>query len=187
MRADAVANRERVLAAAEQVFAEQGLDASTEEIARRAGVGIGTVFRHFPTKRELVESTLLAHFEMFIEHARAAEAAPDPTVAVFQLTEQLVGSIANKLAMASYLFGGNGLSGPAQQASAELHAIIERLLRRAQDAGGVRADIGTDELYFLLRGLAQPRRSADPGQDAARERALRVILDGLRADRATVP
>lgn len=181
MRADAVANRGRVLAAAQQVFAEQGLDASTEEVARRAGVGIGTVFRHFPTKRDLVESTLLAHFEELTEQARAAESCPDATAGLFQLTEQLVEHVAGKLAMGSYLFGHDGWSGPAKQASLELHAVIERVLRRAQQAGGVREDVGTDELYFLIRGLAQSRRSG-PIQDLVRQRAQRVVLDGLRAD-----
>jgi AcrR family transcriptional regulator len=186
MRADALANRRRVLAAAQQVFAEQGLDASTEEIARRAGVGIGTVFRHFPTKRDLVENTMLAHFEELTEQARAAESCPDATAGLFQLTEQLVEHIATKLAMAGYLFGDEGWSGPAKQASLELHAGVERVLRRAQKAGGVREDIGTDELYVLIRGLAQPPLSR-PVRDSTRRRAQRVVLDGLRAERATSP
>jgi AcrR family transcriptional regulator len=189
MRADAAANRRRVLIAAEEVFAEQGLDASTEEIARRAGVGAGTVFRHFPTKRELVESTLLEHFAIVTEEARAAEAAPDPVAAFFELTEGLVRYTASKIAMAGYLYDGEGLGESAKQASATLRDVVGRLLARAQETGGVRGDIGVDDFYFLLFGLAQSwppgkppegSRTSRPERDAVRQRALRVILDGLR-------
>lgn len=183
MRADALANRRRVLAAAERVFAELGLDASTEEVARRAGVGIGTVFRHFPTKRDLVENVLLARLEEFTERARAAESDPDVTSAFFGLLSQIVEHVADKFAMASYLFGGEDLRGPAKQASVELNSIIGRMLQRAQETGGVRDDIGADELYFLIRGLAQPRMLGSV-EDTARQRAQRVVLDGLRAGRA---
>jgi AcrR family transcriptional regulator len=178
MRADATANRQRVLAAAEQVFAEQGLGASTEEIARRAGVGIGTVFRHFPVKRDLVESVLLARFAELTELARAAESRRDVTPAFFELVEQLMEHVAAKRAMVSYLSAGDGSTEAARQASAELSAVIERILRRAQRAGGVRDDIGTDELFLLILGLAQPVAGLD--RDAARKRAGRVVLDGLR-------
>src|SRR6202162_6211579 len=77
-RADAVRNRERVLAAAEAVFAESGLMAQVEEVARRAGVGVGTVCRHFPTKQALVEAVLTSMFEAVVEEAREALAGPGP-------------------------------------------------------------------------------------------------------------
>ena len=181
MRADAAANRQRVLDAAERVFAEQGPSAPTEEVARRAGVGIGTVFRHFPVKRDLIESVLLARFEEFTELARTAESRPDVTTAFFELTEQLIDHVAAKRAMVSYLSGGEGWSGVAEQASQELNAVIERVLRRAQRAGDVRDDIGVDELRLLILGLAQP--VIGPDQNAARKRAGRVVLDGLRVMR----
>jgi AcrR family transcriptional regulator len=192
MRADAAANRRRVLIAAGEVFAEQGLDASTEEVARRAGVGVGTVFRHFPAKRDLIESTLLEHFAILTEEARAAGSSPDAAAAFFRLTERLVRYTAAKIAMAGYLYGGEGLGEPAKQASAELREAIARLLKRAQDAGGVRHDIGVDDFYFLLFGLAQSwppgKTPAEaPGQDTVRRRAYRVVIDGLRAERDAPP
>jgi AcrR family transcriptional regulator len=186
MRSDAAANRHRVLIAAAQVFAEQGLDASTHEIARRAGVGNGTVFRHFPTKRDLIESTLLAHFEILAEQARAAELHLDAASALFQLTEQLADHAANKLTMSNYLFSPEGLKGPAKQASLELNTIVERVLRRAQKSGAVRDDIGMDEIYFLIRGLAQSR-IIEPDQHSAHCRILRVVFDGLRGERGASP
>jgi len=181
MRADARENRDRVLVAAEQVFTELGLDASTEVVARRAGVGVGTVFRHFSTKRELVEGVLLAQFHEVTQRALAVESDIDATASLLGFVEELADRIATKLALSGYLFGGGGWSGPAEEASRELQAVIERLLRRAQDAGGVRADIGTDELYFLIRGLAQPCATGS-GADSGRRLAVRVVLDGLRID-----
>src|ERR1700680_4470101 len=81
MRSDARRNRERVLIAAEDVFSEKGLRAQVEEVARRAGVGVGTVCRHFPTKQALVEAVLTSMFESVLEQAREALAAPDPAEA----------------------------------------------------------------------------------------------------------
>ncbi|MFC4244532.1 TetR/AcrR family transcriptional regulator [Gryllotalpicola reticulitermitis] len=179
MRADAEANRRRVLDAAEEVFVEQGTDASTEEVARRAGVGVGTVFRHFPTKRDLVESALLSRFDELTAQAQAAESEPDATTALFNLIATLVEHVPGKLALGHYLFGAERWSGPAKQASIELGAVIERALRRAQESGGVRDDIDVDELVFLIRGLAEPRMPG-PTPDAARQRARQVVFDGLR-------
>lgn len=180
VRADAAANRRRVLTAAAEVFATNGLDASTEEVARRAGVGVGTVFRHFPTKRDLVEGVLLAQFAEVTEHARALQAEPDATASLLLLVAELVERISGKLAMANFLFSGQDWTGPGRQASAELHQVIQHALTRAQAAGGVRRDIDTEELYFLIRGLAQPGRGTSGELAAVRGQALQIVIDGLR-------
>ena len=184
MRADAAANRQRVVAAAERVFAEQGFGASTEEVARCAGVGIATVFRNFPAKRDLVASVMLGRLEEVTDLARAAESRSDVTTALFELIEQLVDRVADKLAMASYLSGEEDWAGPVKQASEALSAVIERVLRRAQRSGGVRDDIGVDELQLLILGLAHSGVGvAGPDEHLTRQRAARVVLDGLRATR----
>jgi hypothetical protein len=97
-----------------------------------------------------------------------AESDADATAGLFLLTEELADHIADKLAISSSLFGGSDWSGAARNASLEFHAVIERVLRRAQDAGGVRQDIGTEERHFLIRGLAQPL-SSGPGPDSTRD------------------
>ncbi|HEX7659206.1 MAG TPA: helix-turn-helix domain-containing protein [Pseudonocardiaceae bacterium] len=127
---------------------EQGLEASTEEIARRAGVGVGTVFRHFPTKRELVEAVLLAHLETFVQWAREADARPDAASGLVELAGRIVDHIGMKAAMVRYLLDGEGLNGPARQVSAELAEVVERMLIRAQAQGGIRGDVTASEVFF---------------------------------------
>jgi AcrR family transcriptional regulator len=176
MRADARANRDRILAAAEQVFADAGADGSTEGIARRAGVGIGTVFRHFPTKQELIEATVVRHFEQLTAHARDLAARDDADAALRELIETMVGGTAAKIMLLGLL--GDATTDPVVRASRELRSAVRALLRRAQQAGAVRGDVSVDDLYLLVRGLAlggaQGRAKA-----SSRRKALDVVLAGL--------
>jgi len=175
MRQDARENRERILAAADRVFGTRGEAGSTEEVARLAGVGIATVFRHFPTKEALVEAALVRHFSVLLDRTRAATAAPDPTAALPALIREMIERGASKLTLASML----GDAPPAVVTVAgEVKAAVGMALRRAQAAGAVRPDVGVDELYLLIRGLAQTT-AATPVPAAMLERAIDVILDGL--------
>jgi len=175
MRQDARENRERILAAADRVFGTRGEAGSTEEVARLAGVGIATVFRHFPTKEVLVEAALVRHFSGLLDRTRAAAAAPDPTAALPALIREMIERGASKLTLASML----GDAPPAVVAVAgEVKAAVDVALRRAQAAGAVRPDVGVEELYLLIRGLAQTT-AATPVPAAMLERAIDVILDGL--------
>ncbi|NMO91420.1 TetR/AcrR family transcriptional regulator [Actinomycetospora sp. TBRC 11914] len=179
MRADAVANRRRVLAAAREVFAEQGVEASTEEIARRAGVGAGTVFRHFPTKRDLVEHALVAHFDDLAESARAAAGGDDPVAALGGLVTEMAEQAPTKLAMAGHLLDDGGFGEVVGEASARVRAVVAEILERARATGRVRDDVGVDEIYFLVRGVAQAQAFL-PVDPEVRHRAVRVLVDGLR-------
>jgi AcrR family transcriptional regulator len=175
MRQDARENRERILAAADRVFGTRGEAGSTEEVARLAGVGIATVFRHFPTKEALVEAALVRHFSGLLDRTRAVAAAPDPTAALPALIREMIERGASKLTLASML----GDAPPAVVAVAgEVKAAVGMALRRAQAAGAVRPDVGVEELYLLIRGLAQTT-AATPVPAAMLERAIDVILDGL--------
>jgi AcrR family transcriptional regulator len=178
MRQDAVENRERILAAAEEVFGALGAAGSTEEVARRAGVGIATVFRHFPTKEELVEATLLRHFEHLADQARALADDPDPALAWHTLVRTMIETGATKLTLASALGGREGLPDSAVAASNGLKAVVSAVLRRAQDVGAVRTSATVEEVYLLIRGLAQASATM-PGSRETLDRAIEVVLRGL--------
>lgn len=175
MRHDARVNRERILAAADRVFGTHGEAGSTEEVARLAGVGIATVFRHFPTKEALIEAALVRHFTGLLDRARAAAAASDPTAALPALIREMIERGASKLTLASML-GDAPVS--VVTAAGEVKAAVDTALRRAQAAGAVRPEVGVEELYLLIRGLAQATAAA-PVPAAVLDRAVDVVLAGL--------
>jgi AcrR family transcriptional regulator len=182
MRQDARENRERVLAAAEEVFGAHGAAGSTEEVARRAGVGVGTVFRHFPTKEELIEAALLRHFDRLTERAHALAAEADPAVAWRALVREMIESGATKLALIAVLTDRRGFPDSAAAAADRLKAAVSEVLRQARETGAVRPGITVEEVYLLIRGLAQASATARPDRDTL-DRAIDVVLTGLaRAD-----
>jgi AcrR family transcriptional regulator len=182
LRADALANRGRILDAADDVFSRGGEAASTEEVARVAGVGIATVFRHFPTKAALLEAVLVRRFERQRDRASKLEQHDDPGAAFFELFAQIVSDASGKIAIAEAVVAAGGEHARARHASEQLRQSIGVLLRRAQDAKAVRADVALDEVYALLvatsRGAASMQLHAD-----VRARLLAVLFDGLRAPR----
>jgi AcrR family transcriptional regulator len=182
MRADAQANRDRILVAAEAVFSESGEAGSTEEIARRAGVGIGTVFRHFPTKQDLLEATVVRHFDELTSRARALSSS-DPAAALRELTEVMVGTGATKILLIGMLndAGAGAVPELAVQASQRLRRAVGALLRRAQQAGTIRPDVSVDEVYLLVRGLALASAQR-PAKNATQRKALDIVLAGLAPD-----
>ena len=175
-RSDAVRNRERVLAAAEEAFGETGTGASTEEIARRAGVGAGTLFRHFPTKEALLEAVFVARLRRLADRAVALGDAADPGVALRDLFAEVVAESATKNAYADALDAA-AVSRATGAVGAELRDALGVLLDRAQREGVVRSDLGVADLLALLVGTSRAvERLTD---DASRERVISVILDGL--------
>jgi len=183
-RADAVRNRERVLAAAEAVFAEYGLKAQVEEVARRAGVGVGTVCRHFPTKQALVEAVLTSMFESVLEQAREALAGPDPAEAFERFFVNLPEFHTRHRAFAEQM--ANELELTALPVRNELMEAVSELVARAQAAGAIRSDIGPADVSLLFSAVAHA--TAIPGelQPMLRERYVRIILDGLRPNSSSV-
>jgi len=176
LRADARRNRARLLDVADQVFTERGVGASTEEIARAAGVGIGTVFRHFPTKEALLAAVLAARLERLAAEAEALAADPDPGAALDQLVRVVVGHARAKNAYADAL--GGDISGVKEEVRGRLRDAVAALLARAQAAGAVRAELRPADLMALLVGAS---RAVEHTADApARERVLGVVLAGLR-------
>jgi AcrR family transcriptional regulator len=183
-RADARRNRERVLAAAEAVFAEQGLKAPVEEVARRAGVGVGTVCRNFPTKQALVEAVVGVVYGTLLERANLALSDPDPARAFEKFVTALPALQGRHRALADQManeYRTEWAAGPRE----ELLRAVSELVARAQAVGAVRADIGPGDVSMLFAGVAHATAVAGDLQPVLRERFVRIILDGLRADDAT--
>jgi len=177
-RADARTNRGRILDAAEEVFGRGGESASTEEVARLAGVGIATVFRHFPTKAALLQAVLVLRFDRLHEQAETLLDAADPGRAFFGFFGRLVADAATKIAIAEALLEAGGDGGEAARASDGLRQAVGVLLRRAQQAGAVRDDVELPEVYALLVGASRAAAHARL-DDEVTARMLAVIFDGL--------
>jgi AcrR family transcriptional regulator len=175
-RADARRNYEKVLAAAREAFAEGGESTALEEIARRAGVGIGTLYRHFPNRQALLEALYLDEVEEVCRSAAQLDGA-DPWEALNGWFERFMGYLATKRALAAELLNYLDHDAALFQASrASLFAAGEPLLARAQEAGVVRPDVTIAEVIQMVVGIGKIP-SSDPGQT---EHILRIALDGLR-------
>jgi AcrR family transcriptional regulator len=183
-RADARRNRERVLAAAEEVFAESGLKAPVEEVARRAGVGVGTVCRNFPTKQALVEAVVGAMYETLLNQAHDALADPDPGHAFEEFVVGLSDFQVRSRALADQMANEDVFAAAASPREKVLRAV-SLLVTRAQDAGAIRADIGPGDVAMLFSGVAHATAIAGELRPMLRERFVRIILDGLRPEDAT--
>lgn len=179
LRADARRNRERVLQIAQEALASDGLTISFDDIARRAGFGVGTVYRHFPTKEALFEAVLLGRIERFVADARALGTAEDPGKAFFGWFAQVVELASANQALCDMLDSGSGMAlRPGSTLADDFAGALGRLLTRAQQAGAVRPDLVTEDVQDLLRGcLAAERRAWARGGAV---RLAEVICDGMR-------
>ena len=181
LRADARRNRERVLAAASAAFAADGLSVPLDEIARRAGVGPGTLYRHFPAKEALWEAVLLDRLERLAAGAEALRGDPDPGAALLGFIDRLVTEAAPKRDLSDALASAGADVGAAVAGTAaRLREAVGGLLAAAQRSGAIRGDIGVAELMALLSGLLFALRSR-PGAQPDPGLAVAVLRDGLRA------
>jgi AcrR family transcriptional regulator len=185
-RADARRNRERVLAAAEEVFGESGLKGQIEEVARRAGVGVGTVCRNFPTKQALVEAVLTSMYESLLDRARESLSHPDPGAAFEQFFVALPEIQSRHRALGEQMANELELPSQAQPLREELVRALAELVARAQASGAIRDDIGPADVSMLFAGVAHATALAGELQPMLRERHVRIILDGLRPKEASV-
>ncbi|MBF9131870.1 TetR/AcrR family transcriptional regulator [Plantactinospora sp. S1510] len=183
LRADARRNRERILAAAEVTFAAKGPAASTEEIAQRAEVAVGTVFRHFPTKEALIEAVFVERLRWLTNKAQTLCAAADPGAAFFAFFIEALGQSTAKHAFTGAVGGASvdfaAADGAIADAVQDLRQVMTTLLGRAQRAGAVRRDMDITGLIALLIGGSRAAEHAG-GDSRVRDLTLAVIVDGLR-------
>ncbi len=183
LRADAERNRERIIAAAMEVFAERGLAATMDEIAERAGVGVGTVYRRFPEKGELV----VALFEQKIgEMAELAERAVEFEDAweglEFFIVEAATLHHRNR-ALRDLLFGGAHGREWIARGQAKMRPRVQKLIARARDEGGLRADLDPFDMPLILMMLTSVMDYTAEADPDVWRRQLQLILDGLRESR----
>jgi AcrR family transcriptional regulator len=181
LRADARRNRAKVLETAQEAFAADGLSVSLDEIARQAGVGAGTVYRHFPTKESLFEAVMHDRMQSLVDQARALVSSADPESALFAFIQRLIAESAMKRDLVDALSGaGVDMTATLSTDAANLRRGLGQLLKAAQSQGTVRNDVDIAELMALLRGMmsATQRNGAKP---ISAKRAAMVLCDGLRS------
>jgi AcrR family transcriptional regulator len=178
LRADAARNRAKVLEVAYETFAAEGLAVPIDEIARRAGVGAGTVYRHFPTKESLFTAVFDDRVRRVVEGGHALLAELGPGEALFGFLREMVRTGAADHGLFDALAGyGFDVAAATSGAEAEFLGVLGELLGAAQRAGTVRADVGVPEVKALLLAC----KSSGEYGDGVSDRVTAVIVDGLRA------
>jgi AcrR family transcriptional regulator len=185
MRADAVRNRARVLEAAEEAFACDGVRAQIEDVAKRAGVGVGTVCRHFPTKEALLAAVVEVRLEALIGDADRALAVDDPGEGFRRFFEATADFLATHKALAEQLAASPELIQVDQELKDRYHAKVTAIVSRAQSAGALRPDVGPTDVTLLLSGVAHAIAVHGDLGPVVRNRYLGVLLDGLLTTQPT--
>ncbi len=186
LRADARRNREKVLVAARAVFSEHGRDAQMDDVARRAGVGVGTVYRHFPTKEALIEALMVAAFEAIAAQAEAALEIEDPWEAFTSVLWRGAEIMAADRALSEVFASIPGAMEAAMPTVEGLTETMTHVIRRAQEAGVLRDDMIVDDVPMVMCGIGSATKKQHRCEGAWR-RHLTIVLDGLRASGATGP
>mgnify|MGYP002402616913 CR=1 FL=1 len=179
LRADARRNRERILESARAVFAEYGPEAQIDDVARRAGVGVGTVYRHFPTKEALLVELMREKFRLFSERARQAlEEGGEPFAVIEDLLRRNAATAAGDAAVQHALASaGEHIWMQAQAEQAELIGLTDELIARARASGTVRADLQANDIAMLMCGVCSAM-GTKPGFDWRRH--LDLVIDAIR-------
>ena len=185
LRRDAQANRERIVAAARAAFAEDGLDVPVEQIARRASVGMGTLYRHFATKEDLVDAVLEDAFGEFVATAEQALAEGDAWAGFRGFLERLFALHVENRALRDILATREHGQARAEAMRRRMRPLVRRLIERAQEQGTLRADFTPEDMPLLFwTGGRVIDATADVAPDLWR-RFLGLMIDGLRAETAT--
>ncbi len=185
LRRDAQANRDRIVAAARAAFATDGIEVSVEEIARRAAVGMGTLYRHFPTKEDLVDAVLEETFDQIVGAAEQALTEEDAWRGLCGFLEQFFGlHVKNRVLKDMLATQAHGRD-RADAMRARMRPLIRRLVERAQEQGALRADFAPEDMPFVIWSVGRVIEETRAVAPELWRRHLGFLLDGLRADAAT--
>ncbi|EOM76761.1 TetR/AcrR family transcriptional regulator [Rhodococcus rhodnii] len=196
LRSDARENLDRILGAARQVFAEQGLDAKLADVAARAGVGVGTVYRRFENKDALIAALFDSRLEVVVEKSRAALEFEDPLEGLVWFLDVSTQLMADDRALRDLAVGGpatphahlsQATLDRVEKLRYEVHEHVQRLVARGQAAGVVRDDLDATDIGLLSSTL---QAAVDPGADSEPDvwrRVLGLVVDGLRTDGVRTP
>jgi AcrR family transcriptional regulator len=181
LRADARRNRERILESARAVFAEYGAEAQMDDVARQAGVGVGTVYRHFPTKEALLVELVREKFRLFAARGREAlERDGEPFATIEDLLRRNAETMASDAAVQQTLaWAGEHIWMQAEAEQKELLDVTGELIARARRARTIRPDLTPADIAMLMCGLCSTMGHHSPGFDWSRH--LDLVIDMLRA------
>jgi AcrR family transcriptional regulator len=176
LRADAAKNRERILEAAEATFTAEGASAPIDAVAQRAGVGVGTVYRHFPTKEALFEAIVAARLDELCETTRQLAESEAPDEAAFSFLREFGRQASAKQDLFDAMdAAGLDIKSTCAARVDELTRGVELLLERAKVAGAVRDDVATSEVMALIVGACHSKQD-----DVACQRMVEIVCDGIR-------
>jgi AcrR family transcriptional regulator len=180
MRADAVKNRERILEAAETTFASLGLAVPIDVVAERAGVGVGTLYRHFPTKEALFEAIVMTRLEELVNETTARADASDPGDALFSFLHRFASEALAKADLFDAMNAeGFDIKSRCAEMVEKLKLGTEALVVRAKSVAAVRADVTADEVMSLISGTCMAARQARL-DDTSCQRMIDIVCDGMR-------
>jgi AcrR family transcriptional regulator len=183
LRRDAERNRQRILRAAADVFGERGLDATLDDVAHRAGVGVGTVYRRFPDKESLVAELFQDRIEAMVSLAEEACAADDPWAGLVSYLERVAAMMAGDLGLRQMLLFATYGKDRVACAREQMRPVVARLVARAQAAGAAREDLSATDMPMIACMLATVAEYAGAVQPDVWRRYLALIIDGLRPSR----
>jgi AcrR family transcriptional regulator len=183
LRRDAERNRQRILRAAAEVFTQRGLDATLDDVARQAGVGVGTVYRRFPDKESLVAELFADRIDAMVAVAEEALAAPDPWRALVAYLEYAVNTLASDVGLRQLMMFATYGRDQVAYAREQMRPVVSKLVQRAQEAGQLRRDFSATDVPMIAFMLASAAEYAGPVQPDLWRRYLALVIDGLRPAR----
>jgi AcrR family transcriptional regulator len=183
LRRDAARNRERILAAAGEVFATRGLEVTLDDIAHHAGVGVGTVYRRFHDKEQLIDALFDDRMDAIVTAAEEALAAADPWLGLEGFFVDIFELQAADRGLRELAFAGRHGRELVARVRAELEPLLEELVKRGQASGQLRGDIGVDDVPVIQKMLAEVIDIAGAVSPDLWRRYLTIVLDGLRTRR----
>ena len=186
LRRDAERNRRRILAAAAEVLSERGLDATLDDVARAAGVGVGTVYRRFPDKESLFEELFRERIDAMVATAEQALTEPDPWQALVSYLDFAIALMAGNMGLRQLLMFSTYGKERITYARDQMRPVITRLVQRAQASGDLRPDFAGTDVKMIVFMLSSVAEYASVSRPDLWRRYLALLIDGLRPARDTV-